>query len=91
MADEYNGWTNKETWLVHLWLTNEQDDDALARRAVAALRARGDHPDNFREYVEGVVLGDEAPASLGTDLVMAALGRVNWREVVDALSEGVEA
>ena len=22
--DTYNGWKNRETWLVNLWLTNEQ-------------------------------------------------------------------
>lgn len=22
---EYNGWSNRDTWLVYLWLTNDQD------------------------------------------------------------------
>ena len=34
----YNGWTNYETWVVHLWLTNEEGPyrycRGLARRAV---------------------------------------------------------
>ena len=30
----YNGWSTKETWLVHLWLTNDPTSDA-AWRAVA--------------------------------------------------------
>ena len=30
--EKYNGWTNRSTWAVHLWITNEWDYYSLARR-----------------------------------------------------------
>ena len=37
--DKYNGWTNYETWLVNLWMDNEENTQAavtdMARQALA--------------------------------------------------------
>ena len=31
MSEEYNGWTNRETWCMNLWITNEQGWDEQMR------------------------------------------------------------
>ncbi len=86
--DRYNGWKNRETWCVNLWLSSDTPElYQEARDAAWQLVAEGHHPDHFREFVEAYVFGDEAPASLGTDLIMGALSVVDWHAVVDALTE----
>ncbi len=73
----YNGWPSYETWLVFTWLTNDpvtyEDCVSLARSADDAR----DAADALKGYVE-----EQSPlleeASLCTDLVTAALGRVDW-------------
>lgn len=84
---EYNGWKNHETWTVNLWLTNEQGTDAEARYIARNRPTRYDSAQDLREFVEQMVLGDEAEASLATDLVTSALGAVDWYEIVDAYRE----
>jgi len=85
---DYNGWRNYETWLVNLWLssdTPEVYDEAIAEaRYIVEM---GHHPDTFRGYVEAYVFGEESAASLATDLIGAALSEVDWRAIVDALTE----
>jgi len=73
----YNGWPSYETWLVFTWLTNDpatnEDCVSLARAADDA----HDAADALKGYVEKLSpLLEEA--SLSTDLVTAALGRVDW-------------
>ena len=35
MSERYNGWTNYETWLVNLWMDNEQgSQEFLDRKSV---------------------------------------------------------
>ncbi len=76
----YNGWPSYETWLVFTWLTN---DPVTYEDCVSLARAADDAHDGARAlkgYVE-----DLSPllekASLCTDLVTAALGRVDWAEL----------
>jgi hypothetical protein len=72
-----NEWPSYETWLVFTWLTNDpltyEDCVSLARAADDA----SDAVDALKGYVEELSpLVEEA--SLSTDLVTAALGRVDW-------------
>jgi hypothetical protein len=73
----YNGWPSYETWLVFTWLTN----DPLTYEDCVGLAGSADDvydaTDALKGYVEELSqLLEEA--SLPTDLVTAALGRVDW-------------
>jgi len=82
MAD-YNGWTNYETWVVNLWLTNEpatyDDLTAIAKRNEESyIKA-----DRLQEYVASLNEEILDKAGLATDLLGNALAQVNWREIVE--------
>ena len=95
MTDEtYNGWTNRQTWLVHLWLTNDEGTYNATREIVADRLASDMETDRYilggilEDWTEQVIYGEDvAPANLSTDLVNDALGRVNWAEIADAFTE----
>ena len=81
----YNEWTNRETWLVNLWLTNDAEtldaaqavvsaDDMMLQEAAAALE----------EFVDELLdCGDSA--GFRRDMIDCALVRVNWAEIVESL------
>jgi hypothetical protein len=83
----YNGWSNHETWCVNLWLTNEPETERQLRM-LAQMNAQ--HPawraDRLREYVLEMAPIDGASmldgASMFVDLLMGALYRVDWREII---------
>ena len=73
----YQGWTNRETWLVHLWLTNEYNTYQGCR----GLNAYG-----IERYVDDIVASN-GPTDFFLDLVNAALVRVDWDEIANAINE----
>lgn len=86
---DYNGWTNYETWVVQLWLSNDNVGyDYWVERAQSALDdAEGDTDDaanalaselsDYHDELQPEVTGVFA------DLINASLGRVDWREIAD--------
>jgi hypothetical protein len=89
MTDEtYNGWTNRETWLVHLWLSNEPATYETAREL--ARTSQSDLAAGTAIHVW--LMGDDAPwpiptTGLLTDLIGQALYRVDWRAIGRAFRE----
>jgi hypothetical protein len=90
----YNGWSNYETWLVNLWLTNEQStQDFLEHRRSILSNGNNPHKEDLfasliREYVEQErETWHESAASLWNDLINAALQQVDWREIARAYLE----
>lgn len=77
--NEYNGWTNYPTWVVNLWLTNDEGDAATLAKYVDA-----DDPEGLKELVE-----ECAPELQGmySDLFTWALGMVDWHEIIRANRE----
>jgi hypothetical protein len=71
----YNGWTNKETWLVNLWLGDyftgmqDQGDDITA--------------DVMREVVDEMASTalEEGANGFITDMLNCALGEINYEEL----------
>lgn len=87
----YNGWANKETWLVHLWLSNDEASDEWCRALVGDLRKPGRVADAIQATVEDAnpLLDRSVSSDLYLDLLTTALGHVEWREVADAYCEVV--
>jgi hypothetical protein len=79
----YNGWCNYETWLVHLWLSNDQIVyDALRAEALEAdtlydAKKLIEHwvENELEQFLEG------REAGMFVDLLRGALSEVNWYEI----------
>ena len=86
---DYNGWTNKETWLVNLWYMDD----------MPAYYADADQyyvePNELEECVINVckeceLLSQELKAGLISDFLSSSWARVNWHELTHYLNETLE-
>ena len=81
VATEYNGWTNRETWMVYLWLTNEE---CYYRQLQEIL-----HDYEGREQAEELeqacrfIVERHDDTGLRGDLIGTVLARVDWQEIID--------
>ncbi len=93
MPADYNGWSNRETWLAALWLDNDPDTYDVARSLTLLTieEVRAVHADRagfvaageaLAAYVEDLVL--DLGASFASDLLGQALARVEWSEIASA-------
>lgn len=91
MGEKYNGWTNYETWLVNLWIDNEQySQEYWQERAVKCCQINGGKNNDAiydlrKELEEEIKDSDGRPELYGmyNDLLTAALSSVNWREIAE--------
>lgn len=84
LTAEYNGWTNRETWIVNLWLTN---DECYYEELQAIIRNfdSNEQAEELEQYVHWII--EVAEASMTTDLLSTSLCRVNWHEIARANQE----
>ena len=78
--DSYNGYSNRETWIVALWLDNDEGLYEAANQCQSPSELE-DMIDELRDELIG------ENANLITDLVNGALGRVDWREIWETRNE----
>jgi hypothetical protein len=102
MCQEYNGWTNRETWAVNLWLTNDygmckdleiyfqelhQDGDEVIETTPEMMRNYADYLESYvGELLEFENL-NRTTYSMLTDI--GSLYRVNWREIAEGFAEAL--
>ena len=82
---EYNGYTNYETWLVGLWLDNDQGNSELLREISQGPGNLYGKSKELQEWVED--MNPITDASLWMDLLNGALSEVNWRELIETRME----
>lgn len=81
--DTYNGWTNYETWLVNLWLTNDWNSYDSLRHIVAAFETTSEQANELEHMVRYERDCYEEEPSMWRDLLGAALSHVNWHEIAE--------
>jgi hypothetical protein len=85
----YNGWCNYETWLVHLWLSQDQEVyDALSEDARCA-DTMYDAKNAIKNWVENELeqFLEGREAGMFVDLLRSALSEVNWYEIARHMRE----
>lgn len=88
MCNEYNGYSNYQTWCVSLWLDNDEGTYESIRDAAKIAFSKYELAIFIREYVEAErPLADQA--SMFTDLLNHALTNVNYEEIASPLFETV--
>jgi len=83
--EEYQGWHNYETWVVALWIDNEQ---CLQEEIFDIGRACSDpaaFADMIKEFIDE--LAPDLEASMFSDLLNSALGEVDWFELARTYRE----
>jgi len=80
MSDEYQGWSNRETWCAALWIDNVQHN--YERAAFFAKKPYCDAQEKLEEMVRGYLKIDAVAPPLA-DALNAYVARINWRELID--------
>ncbi len=84
MSDNtYNGWANRETWLVNLWLSNEQGSNDSCIELARVMARKGFPNIMIGEAIEEQILDEWMSESSGfaLDVWNAFKARVDWREI----------
>lgn len=100
-TQEYNGWTNRETWATMLYIDNDQGLYETAKDyAVTALEEHSGEESEARyclaETLENwfdTLAGDFTELSFEVYSMLRDIGslyRVNWREIADSLISNVK-
>ena len=76
--NEYNGWTNYETWLVNLEMGFTNDLHAFEARNLDDLIA------DLKDYAENAIESDN---TLATNFANIILSKVDWREIAEVVLE----
>jgi len=89
MSDEkYQGFANYETWLVDLWLGNDEGIYNQRRRMARRAKDIGELAQEIKAWVEDEMIPDLG-CTLAQDLLLGALGSVVWIEVAETGFEDI--
>lgn len=77
---EYNGWSNYETWVVNLWMTN---DIRYYEELCSIVSSEDDLYDKAEALEDFLRFEYDGPSSsIWADLINNSLAEVNWYEIV---------
>lgn len=79
-----NGWKNRETWTLAVWLYN---DEAFLEGAIQAVWEAEDLPYHRMKALRAWIESVHEPTGLVADLFNVSLDRVDWDAITDSLLE----
>lgn len=82
VAVECNGWSNRETWVVNMWLTNDECYYQELCSIIKNFDTVAEQAEEIEQYAHWIIDIDE-PSSIASDLLSTSLGRVDWHEIAE--------
>jgi len=79
----YNGWSNRETWLVSLWLNNDRFNYELLADAYKQNSGDFEQAEWLEQQLRYQLDDEVGSANLWSDLLSTAFGRISWVEVIE--------
>ena len=88
-SNEYNGWTNKETWLVNVWYMDHMPE------YFAEMEQYHVEPNELEEAVTYICEESEAlsslPVGLLSDFIRDSWSVVDWHSLADHLNTNLKS
>ena len=84
---EYNGWSNRETWLANLWLTNDEGSYRFLMEAIASQQEPWQSAEWFKMTLQEQLFGEIDTPCLWQDLLQHAFDSIDWIEIVESNQE----
>lgn len=84
VTTEYNGWRNRETWLVNLWLSENMEDYEFLRSICKKPVATWVKAEELEGYYQDLLEEMYAVPSFWSDILGTALDRVDWYRIIEA-------
>jgi len=78
----YNGWSNYETWLGHLWLTNDEYNYSILCEALKLEVEPSKKAEWLKRSLSWQLEDIIDEASLWQDLLNQAFSRIDWIEII---------
>lgn len=79
MCEEYNGWSNKPTWLFSLWLSDDPAFQELMRdKAKSDSKKAEALRDMISEWAQSVTIS----ASFFSDLISWAIAMIDYSQII---------
>lgn len=94
--NKYQGWTNRETWLVKLWIDNEQESYFYWRDRSHQTLLKSSTRDNAIHTLASELkswcseIEPELKHGMMSDLLTAAISRVEWYEISQSMVQDRE-
>lgn len=80
IATDYNGWSNRETWIVNLWMTGDQGYYEQLFEIISSHDSLDDQAETLEDWVRFEYSGEYS--SIWADLINNSLAEVDWYEIV---------